>query len=550
MPTIIDSLIVTLRLDPGNFEREANRLDSTDRRVRDAAQRRGRDLEDSQKRQREGFSQLTKATLAYGAAFLGLGSVTGFVKNILSGDASIGRLSRIIGESTEEISAWGGVLRGAGGTAEQAASDLSLLRNAFEDIKLTGQSSLIPFFQRLGITLKDLDDPGEALLQVADKFAGMDPTQAAAIGRMMGFSPAMISTLMRGRAATEELLNAQYRLGVTSKQAAADAEELQRAQADLITMAAGFARVIMKDVVPAATAVGKVLQNIAQDQSFRAFMSAAKDATLALFDVAKPVFTVLFGSIQAIARLLSGDFSGAWKSAKNTVVDTVKSLESAWANGTRAAVKFWRAVRGMDPESTAGTPQAPGPAGASPTGRGGAERFGHIVKFFTDRGYGQDVARGIAAGIYAESNGGDPKAVNPKSGAYGIGQWLGSRQRELFKRYGPDPTLMQQLEFMNWELKGGDQGGAAVRSARGEQAVLDAYIRKFMRPAAGPETTGDIERGQRALRQYRPISNVGGASVTIGALHVHTAATDARGIATGISRELAVIVPQSNLGLV
>jgi hypothetical protein len=549
MPTIIDSLIVTLRLDGGNFEKEASRLDATERKVRDGAQKRGQAIEESQKRQRESFSQLTKATLAYGAAFLGLGSVTGFVKNIINGDASIGRLSRQIGESTEEISAWGGVLRGAGGTAEQAASDLSLLRNSFEDIRLTGQSQLIPFFNLLGLSLKDLDDPGEALLQIADKFAGMDPTQAAAIGRQMGFSPAMVSTLVKGRAATEELLNAQYRLGVTTKQAAADAEELQRAQADLITLLGGFARTINKDVVPAATAVGKVLQAIAQDQSFRAFMSAAKDATLALFSVAKPVFTVLFGLIQSVARLLSGDFSGAWKSVKNTVVDVVKSLESAWTNGTRAAVKFWRAARGLDPESTGGTPQAPGPAGASPQGPGGAERFGHIVKFFTDRGYSQDVARGIAAGIYAESKG-DPKAINPTSGAYGVGQWLGSRQRKLFEKYGSDPTLFQQLEFMDYELRGGDHGGAAVRGARGERAALDAYIRRFMRPAQGAETSGDLQRGQAALQRYRPISNVGGASVTIGALHVHTAATDARGIATGISRELAVVVPQANLGLV
>lgn len=121
-----------------------------------------------------------------------------------------------------------------------------------------------------------------------------------------------------------------------------------------------------------------------------------------------------------------------------------------------------------------------------------------IVSFFRGKGFSEGQARGIAAGIAAES-GGNHGAVNPKSGAFGLGQWLGSRRAALIERYGENPTKAQQLEFLHHELTGGDHGGRHVLAQSEESAVLDAYIRKFMRPKAGAETDGDLTRGMAAL---------------------------------------------------
>lgn len=118
--------------------------------------------------------------------------------------------------------------------------------------------------------------------------------------------------------------------------------------------------------------------------------------------------------------------------------------------------------------------------------------------FLQSRGLTADQARGVVAGAWAESRL-DPFAVNPSSGAFGIGQWLGSRKAELFRQYGPNPTLAQQWEFLAWELGGGDHGGKAVLSETTATGALDAYIRRFMRPAAGAETSGDLARGLRYL---------------------------------------------------
>lgn len=121
-----------------------------------------------------------------------------------------------------------------------------------------------------------------------------------------------------------------------------------------------------------------------------------------------------------------------------------------------------------------------------------------IYDGLTKRGIPDHIARGIAAGTFAEARG-SAVALNPKSGAFGLGQWLGARKDELFRRYGPSPSLDQQLDFIVHELKGGDPGGKSVLSAKDEVDALHRYIGDFMRPAKGFETDRDLAAGMKAL---------------------------------------------------
>lgn len=144
--------------------------------------------------------------------------------------------------------------------------------------------------------------------------------------------------------------------------------------------------------------------------------------------------------------------------------------------------------------SSAGAPRVFRPGASSSAPIGGSA----VLRGLVERGLPEHVARGVAAGVEAESRS-NPNISNPTSGAQGIGQWLGTRQRELRRRYGDNPTLDQQLDFLVWELKGGDHGGKSVLSGADETDVLRRYITDFMRPAAGRETTGDLDRGMAAL---------------------------------------------------
>lgn len=183
--------------------------------------------------------------------------------------------------------------------------------------------------------------------------------------------------------------------------------------------------------------------------------------------------------------------TGAGQAAHRTSLAEALERISETAQGRPAPRPVAAQSRGGTAVSS-GTVRVPGTPG----------RIGYandVYRFFRSKGLSDAQARGIAAGIHAESASDHNVRGGFKGRAIGLGQWLGPRRAKLIARYGENPTRQQQLDFLWEELQGGDPGGRAVLAATDEKAVLDAYIRKFMRPARGAETTGDLKRGMQAL---------------------------------------------------
>lgn len=73
----------------------------------------------------------------------------------------------------------------------------------------------------------------------------------------------------------------------------------------------------------------------------------------------------------------------------------------------------------------------------------------YIVSFFRNKGLTDSQARGILGNLMQESRG-NHTITNKTSGAFGLAQWLGPRKQRLIQKYGNNPTVEQQLEFI-WE---------------------------------------------------------------------------------------------------
>lgn len=73
----------------------------------------------------------------------------------------------------------------------------------------------------------------------------------------------------------------------------------------------------------------------------------------------------------------------------------------------------------------------------------------YIVSFFKNKGLTDNQARGILGNLMQESRG-NHAITNKTSGAFGLAQWLGPRKQRLIQKYGQNPTIQQQLEFI-WE---------------------------------------------------------------------------------------------------
>lgn len=73
----------------------------------------------------------------------------------------------------------------------------------------------------------------------------------------------------------------------------------------------------------------------------------------------------------------------------------------------------------------------------------------YALNFFRNKGLSDAQARGIVGNLMQESRG-NHTAINKSSKAFGLAQWLGPRKERLIQKYGSNPTVQQQLEFI-WE---------------------------------------------------------------------------------------------------
>jgi hypothetical protein len=123
-------------------------------------------------------------------------------------------------------------------------------------------------------------------------------------------------------------------------------------------------------------------------------------------------------------------------------------------------------------------------------------------------------ARGILAGLMGESRTLDPEEVQPKTGAYGIGQWLGDRQDKLTdyadrNELEPD-DINTQSNFLVDELQNNPSYAKTWREATNPgasaQDVLSTHVRNFERPYPHDPaaTAADIARRSQFLGQQPP----------------------------------------------
>jgi hypothetical protein len=550
MPTIIDSLFISLGWDLSEFRKGNADIANAKKKARDDALATGKEVEAGAKRQRDAFSATKGELLGLLGVLTAGAGIKEFVTGQITSAAATGRLAHNLSVSTEELSAWQGVLRRAGGTSQDANNDLQNLVGTFEQIRLTGQSPLIPYLQLLNISLRDLEDPTDTLLKMADAFQRMDPRLSAKLGADMGMSPAMISTLQRGRSAVTSLLEEQRRLGVVTAEDARQAQDLQDKIEGVKDSSARLGRTLLTSLAPALSDGLKGLEAIGQNETFLGFLDAASLGVRALGGVARATFDLIGGLLRGVAQLLSGDFSEAWSTARNTVRDVLGDMKGALEGTAAAAVKFWDTLRGHTPSASGA---APTPAATATPGGGTGQDA--MVAFFRAHGWPEAAARGTAAGIMAES-GGDPNAFNGAGGgrgALGIGQWRGSRIDD-FERVMRRPlrgsSMDDQLRFMQWELNNSERSaGASIYGAGNETAALSAYVNRYMRPAAGRETVGDMSRGQRALAQQTRGAGGRTTNVTVTGVTVNTRATDANGVARDFGRGLSGYVQSANQGV-
>lgn len=502
MSDIIDEFIIALRLDPSNYTKESKKLRDDIEKNSDLIAKRGKEMDQGAKRSAQEFRNLRNELTQTFLAFTAANSLKGFVTDMLTGAAAVGRLADNLNMLPSRVNAWNNAVASQGGGENDGGSALSILNKAGQDLRLTGTTGMDQDLKAFGITQADLDAPERALMKFAAVSERMSKPEFVNRLQRMGIPIGVINTLELGSKRTQELIDKNERMYNLTKDQVQAAKDFDAALQNLETTIKGE---LSPAVTEFATEVSGLLGDTKTMNVVLPVMVGLFGALALAVGIAYWPFVVLAGAIALVASNMD-TLTAAWKNYTDWYTSTSSATDSIFDPLRKAlGLKTGKEARdaGTDIFGTkigdalgtqSGSPPSNGTSsgwsGGHYNGQGGynaaatGSNQSQIAAALKAAGISDSAAMGIMAGIYSESKF-DPNAIGPKYKAYGIGQWLGTRRAQLFKKYGKNPSLANQIEFLIWELKGGNAGMAKVLKNTTADKALLSYVYDGMAPGAG-----------------------------------------------------------------
>lgn len=256
MPTVIDSLVLELGLDPAKFtEGQKKAMDSL-RKMQEEVEKGGKNVESHGKKIEDYFSSIKRGAVSTLAAFFGARGAVEFVQNITTMDAAVGRLSKTTNMSAAEVSAWQGVAKRTGADVGSMAGTVQSLTDQLQNLALgIGNPAFLGPLRALGVDTKNANGQfktaSELLLDINKAVQGMDPARARAMMLALGIPSDVINTLLVTDKTLKSLLQEQKQIGVTQDQNARSAQELATAWHGTTQAAESYGRSLLERLKPA-----------------------------------------------------------------------------------------------------------------------------------------------------------------------------------------------------------------------------------------------------------------------------------------------------------
>lgn len=239
MATIIDALVVTLKLDNKGFSGEVKKATAENDKLSAAIdgvtdssvdltitiKNQADETKKATKKQDDFTKSINNGIKALGALFSTIMVSSGLSKlvaEIQKSNDQLYFLSKNLGMSATSIKKWQNMAEMSGGSADGMAASMSNLSKSLWDLVTIGDSSVLPYFNALNVGVVDsggkLRDLDAILLDVADSLSGMSRPQAYNIAKNMGFDEGTINTLLQGRDAMQEMLDTQRDMVISSEE--------------------------------------------------------------------------------------------------------------------------------------------------------------------------------------------------------------------------------------------------------------------------------------------------------------------------------------------
>ncbi|MBT0318562.1 hypothetical protein [Morganella morganii] len=298
MATIIDALVVTLKLDNRGFSNEVkkataenDKLSAAIDNVSDSSadltitiKNQADETKKAAKKQDDFTKSINNGIKAIGALFATIMASSGLSKlisEIQKSNDQLYFLSKNLGMSATEIKKWQNMAEMSGGSADGMAASMSNLSKSLWDLVTIGDSSVLPYFNALNVGVVDsggkLRDLDAILLDVADSLSGMSRPQAYNIAKNMGFDEGTINTLLQGRDAMQEMLDTQRGLVISSEEELEISRQLNKQNAQVRQGWEGLKTLLANYLMPS------FLKFSEKVSGFLMFLNKNRDTAVTLF---------------------------------------------------------------------------------------------------------------------------------------------------------------------------------------------------------------------------------------------------------------------------
>ncbi|OBQ90033.1 phage tail tip lysozyme [Mesorhizobium sp. AA23] len=256
MPTVIDSLIVTLGLDPKDFTDQQKKTSESWLKTVNAFRKGGKDVEESSKKAAETVNLITRRVLELFAVIAGSQALSEFVRKLTNADASLGRFASSLGESPQRIAAWENAAERFGGSADATASTLERVNKQLYNLNKNGEALPREFSQLQAWTGMRID-PNHGLDRYLSDVAAalqrlhqIDAGAAHNVAQALGIDPATEQLMYKmGRNIDDFLGRLEKSLSPTNE-AIQSAQKLQASWAELLQHLIALANAIYDKLGP------------------------------------------------------------------------------------------------------------------------------------------------------------------------------------------------------------------------------------------------------------------------------------------------------------
>ena len=608
MATIIDSLVVKLGWDEKELETKVPGIKKALSDVEKEGDKTEKSLKRTSKTTKDTsheFDNLKRSVGGFLALIGGSVAIKAFVSDMIDSAAAVNRLSLNLGLSVSNISAWSNATERFGGSAQGLQGTLDMLSKSQTQLMLTGESSLIPYFSALGVSLADVHGKARPVTDlfldlnksINDKMAGgMSRTAANNLLRMMGIDQGSANLILLNRKELELELKRQKEYGDQLAKFAPIAQKFQTALVGIKQKFTLLGLTLLQDAVPVIEKVLGLLEHFASwlitnqetVKDFAVVLGTVAGA-FALIGIASSPIALTAAAILGLAAavaLLWQDYQ-TWKRGGDSLIDWGK-----WEPGITAASKGIEILResivglyeaARDLKNLLGNNPLIGKALAAASPMLGA--LGFIGSTVNDGAPNPNARSGGAQGAVSAGLAG---AIAKQEGFYASGKTQNRPQRNhnpgniedgkfardngatgsdgRFAIFPDDQTGMAALTAL---LHSKDYAGLSVDQAITKYAPptendTASYIANVKKTLGGSQNASGYARsiqgvpGASSFAANAPQGPGGQAGSTvdksiethIGEINIQTKATDAQGIASDMEHALDYLfVGQANYGL-